>query len=89
MIDATPAATGVASPAVSRCARITAMHPLAPSRHIAATALRTPLVRRTFDAPTFPLPTRRKSIPRRRASTNANGTDPTRYAITTASNSCI
>ena len=45
MIEASPAATGVASPTVSRCATSTATDPLAASRHIASTAVGTPLVR--------------------------------------------
>ena len=37
-----------------------------------------PVVRSTFAAPTFPLPATRTSIPARRASRNAKGTEPAR-----------
>src|SRR5436190_1570063 len=79
-----PAATGVAALEVSRLATTTATTPLAASRHIAITACGAPLVRSTFDAPTLPLPTLRRSMPRRRATRYANGTDPTTYASATA-----
>ena len=78
MTDASPAATGAVDPTVSRCATSTATAPFTASSTIARTAAGTPLVRSTFDAPTLPLPTRRRSIPRRRASRYANGTEPMR-----------
>ena len=42
-------------------------------------------MRRTFAAPTLPLPLNRTSIPARRAMRNANGTDPVRYPSSTGS----
>src|SRR4051812_2554527 len=83
--EASPAAIGapIPPPAVRRCATITAIAPFTASSPIAITAIRTPLVRSTLEAPTLPLPTRRRSMPRRRDSRYANGTDPTRYASVT------
>src|SRR5262245_3059015 len=59
--DATPATIGVAALTASRWATSTATAPFTASRHIATTAGRTPSVRNRLDAPTLPLPTRRKS----------------------------
>ena len=57
----------------------TAAAPLATSSAITATAPRqVPVVRSTLAAPTLPLPATRTSIPARRASRNANGTEPAR-----------
>jgi hypothetical protein len=47
------------------------------SSAITAIASWAPEVRSTFAAPTLPLPETRTSMPARRASRNANGTDPT------------
>ena len=52
------------------------------SSSITRIAAPTPLVRRTFAAPTLPLPARRMSMPsRRRDNSNANGIEPSRYPI--------
>ena len=50
--------------------------PFEMSRAITATPSGAPVVRRTFAAPTLPLPETRTSMPARLASRNANGTEP-------------
>src|SRR6266568_4085780 len=66
----------VAAPAY---ATSTAAAPLEMSSAITASPRRARVVRRTFAAPTLPLPATRTSIPARRATRNANGTEPSTY----------
>ena len=58
------------------CASSTANAPFAMSSAITVTPRDVRVVRSTFAAPTLPLPVTRTSMPARRASMNANGTEP-------------
>ena len=72
-----PATAAVAVPPPMRSATTTLAAPLATSRIATSRPAVTPEARNTFAAPTFPLPTRRRSLaPQRRASSQANGVEP-------------
>ena len=82
-IAASPAAAGAAGFPPKRSARITLTAPVATSSAATRMPAFTPEARITLAAPTFPLPTsRRSAAPQRRASSSAKGTDPMRYAAT-------
>ena len=71
-----PASAAADAPPAATSTMRTRRRPFATSSAITATARHAPAVRSTLAAPTLPLPATRTSIPARRASRNANGTDP-------------
>ena len=75
---AAPVSAATPFPPVEAKAMPTAAAPLATSSTVTASARPIPVFRSTLAAPTLRLPTRRTSIPARRASRNAKGTDPAR-----------
>src|SRR4029078_10005224 len=86
-IAAMPAAAGTTVLVVKRSASHTLAAPLVISSSATRIPAVTPEARITLAAPRLPLPTRRRSATRhRRASSSANGTEPTRYAETITRN---
>ena len=75
-IAAAPAAAADDTVPAAAYAVSTLAAPLPMSSIITVTPSGSPVVRSTFAAPTLPLPATRTSIPARRASRNANGTEP-------------
>src|SRR5215212_8865730 len=76
---AAPVSAASDAPPAARYTTETAAAPFAASSAITVTPRQAPVVRHTLAAPTLPLPATRTSIPARRASRNANGTEPARY----------